>query len=217
MGRTGGYILLSCLCAACMCCGCASMPVVKLDDCVGGDAALFSEHFRFDCSGAQRFRYVFRRSGKELACNGVAEKTEQGQVKVAGFGDSGITLFAAIWADGNCSIIKNNTGMSDAFLNRTVFGDLLLRYRPLPVDGGCMRRNEADGSWWLTTDTEWSGVKGCFILADGQYGWSGLANGRVVFKAMMLEGAADGRTIIGIENYRDAYKAEVVYMVESSN
>ncbi len=199
------------LCAIVLVCGCRSLPDVRLGECQKLSFDEFAENFQFDIPELLWYRYSLHWKDKRLIFSGITQKTDNGEVNVAGLSDSGLTVFSARWRDGRFEILKNNAKMPDAFLERSVLNDLLLLYRRLPAEQDCIRQNIADRSLWLKTEDDWSGRKGCFVLIDNQPAWGGLRKGKIHFMAVVS--TRDGKIPAGItiENYEYGYSAKIRY------
>ncbi len=194
--------------------GCRSLPDVELGDCSDVSLGEFGGGYRFEIGGVLRYRYMLHWGAREMICNGVTEETSDGVLNIAGFADSGITLYSARWRGGEFEVLRNNMRMPDAVLSRSILSDLLLLYRRLPVDGDCVRFNAGDDSLWLKSGGEWGDGGGCFVLDGDRFGWGGIENGKVLFRAWVTEMDGDFVRGIAIENYRDGYSAEVAFLTE---
>lgn len=192
--------------------GCRSLPVVELGDCSDVSLGEFSDKYRFEIGSVLRYRYMLHWGAKEMVCNGVVEKAVEGGLNIAGFADSGITLYSARWRGGEFEVVRNNMRMPDAVLGRSILSDLLLLYRRLPVEGDCVRRSVGDDSLWLKADSIWGGGMGWFVADGDRIGWAGIENGKVLFRAWVTEMNGGAVTGIAIENYRDGYRAQVAFL-----
>lgn len=192
--------------------GCRSLPEVHLGECSDMSYGGFSEKFRFEIPGVLRYRYMLHWNEKELICNGVTQVADGGGVNIAGFGNSGITMYSARWSDGEFEILKNNVRMPDAVLERSILNNLLLLYRRIPSEGDCIRHNIDDESLWLRTENTWGEGVGCFVLDKGVCGWSEIANGKAIFHAWVTERKGRFPAGITIENYKDGFRAEVSFL-----
>ena len=144
-----------------------------------------------------------------MIANGITHKTDKSRVNVAGFSNLGMTLYSALWQGNHFEILKNNTGMPDKFLKRSILCDVLLLYRQLPAAGNCIRRDVLDGSLWLETDRQLAGGTGYFVILDGQPGWGAIRNGKLCFKALVTQRNKNIPAKITIENFNEGYKSEI--------
>jgi hypothetical protein len=198
-----------------MFCGCRSLPDAKLGDCEKLDYDTFAKNFQFDIPDPLRYRYTLRWRGRALIANGITQKASEGRVNIAGFSNTGITLYSAQWQDGDFEILKNNTKMPDRFLKRSILNDALLLYRQFPAEGDCIRRDVLDGSLWLKTDRELAGGTGYFVVLDERPAWGGIRNEKVCFKAMLAQKNNNAPAQITIENFYEGYRAEIRILNES--
>ncbi len=199
-----------------MLCGCQSLPDIKLGDCEDLDYDIFTKNFPLDITDPLQYRYTLRWQSKTLIANGIAHKTDKNEVNMAGFSNLGMTLYSAQWQDNQFEILKNNTGMSDKFLKRSILCDVLLLYRQLPAAGICIRRDVLDGSLWLETNSQLAVGTGYFVILDGQPGWGAIRNGKICFKAVAAQKNKNTPKKISIENFYEGYKSEIRFLNEGS-
>lgn len=191
-------------------CGCDSLPRVQLGECEALSGDKFAANFKFDIPDVLRYRYRWYSKSKEQICNGIIQKSGDDNIYIAGFSDSGITLYVARLQKGQYKILKNNLKISEKFLISNILSDLLLVYSHLPSDGYCIRQNPLDDSLWLKMDSDREERSHYFILIDNQPAWAGLKDDRVYFKALALTGDSNIPAIT-IENYKEGYSAQVRY------
>ena len=189
--------------------GCRSLPDAELGNCEDFDYDIFTKNFPFDIPDPLQYRYTLSWRSKTMIANGIAHKIDKGGVNIAGFSNLGMTLYSARWQGNHCEIFKNNTGMSDKFLKRSILFDVLLLYRQLPTAGNCIRRDDLDGSLWLETNRQLAGGMGYFVVLDGQPGWGAIKNGKICFKAVVEQKNMKTPTKITIENFSEGYKSEI--------
>lgn len=196
--------------------GCRSFPDARLGDCEDSDYDIFTRNFPLDIPDPLQYRYTLHWRSKTLIANGITQKTGKNGVNAAGFSNLGITLYSAQWQDDHFEILKNNTGMPDKFLKRSILCDALLLYRQLPSAGSCIRRDVSDGSLWLETNRQLAGGKGCFVVLDGQPGWGAIRNGKIRFKAVVARTNMNTPTKISIENFNEGYESEIRFFNKGS-
>jgi hypothetical protein len=170
----------------------------------------FAANFQFDIPEVLRYRYRLSSKGKDEIYNGVIQQNGDGGVDIAGFSDSGMTMYLASLREGQYKILKNNLKMSDEILISSVLSDLLLLYNHLPSEGCCIRQNLLDDSLWLKMDSDREERSHYFILIDNQPAWAGLKDDKVYFKALASTGDSDIPAIT-IENYKEGYSAQIRY------
>ena len=197
-----------------MLCGCKSLPDAKLGNCKDLDYDIFTKNFPLDIADPLQYRYTLHWRDKTLIANSITHKTDKSGVNVAGFSNLGMTLYSALWQDDNFEILKNNTGMPDKFLKRSILCDALLLYRQLPTAGNCIRRDVLDGSLWLETNRKLAGGTGYFVVLDGRPGWGAIRNGKMYFKAVAALKSKNTPTKITIENFNEGYKSEIRFYNE---
>ena len=197
-----------------MLCGCRSLPDAKLGNCEDSDYVIFTMNFPLDIPDPLQYRYTLRWRSKTLIANGITHKTDKSGVNVAGFSNFGMTLYSAQWQDNHFEILKNNTGMPDKFIKRSILCDALLLYHKLPAAGNCIRRDVLDGSLWLETNRQLAGGTGYFVVLDGQPGWGSIRNGKICFKAVAAQKNMNTPTKITIENFNEGYKSEIRFFYE---
>ena len=196
--------------------GCKSLPDAQLSNCEDLDYDMFAKNFPLDIPDPLQYRYTLRWRHKTLVANGMTHKTDKNGVNVAGFSNLGITLYSAQWQENHFKILKNNTGMSDKLLKRSILCDVLLLYLQLPIERNCIRRDIMDGSMWLETNHQLAGGKGCFVILDGQPGWGAILNGKIHFKAVVAQTNMNTTTKISIENYNEGYESEIRFLNKGS-
>jgi hypothetical protein len=197
-----------------MLCGCRSLPDAKLGNCEDINYDIFAENFPLDIPDTLQYRYTLRWRNKTLIVNGITRKTDKSGVNVAGFSNLGMTLYSAQWQGNHFEILKNNLGMPDKYLKRSILCDVLLLYRQLPAAGNCIRRDVLDGSLWLETNRQLAGGTGYFVVLDGQPGWGAVRNGKICFKAVAAQNDKNAPTKITIENFNEGYKSEIRFLDE---
>jgi hypothetical protein len=183
-----------------------------LRDCEKPNYDEFIKKFNFVIPDVLRYRYTLSWKGKELICNGITQKAEDGEVNIAGFSNIGVTMYSAKWQNGQFEIFRNNIKMPDIFLERSVLSDLLLPYHRLPVEGKCILKNTTDETFWLKTENNWANGSGYFVLIDNQPAWSILKEGKVYFRALASTDSNNNIKYITIENYKEGYNAQVIYL-----
>ena len=193
-------------------CGCQSLPDAKLGNCEDFDYAIFAKNFPFDIPDPLQYRYTLSWRSKTLIANGIAQKIDKSGVNIAGFSNLGMTLYSARWQGNQFEILKNNTGMPDKFLKRSILCDVFLLYRQLPAAGNCIRRDVLNGSLWLETNRLLAGGTGYFVVLDGQPGWGAIRNGKLCFKAVVAQKNKNTPTKITIENFNEGYKSEIRFI-----
>jgi hypothetical protein len=192
-----------------MLCGCRSLPDVKLGNCEDFDYDIFTKNFPFDIPDPLQYRYTLRWRNKTLIANGITHAIDKSGVNVAGFSNLGMTLYSAQWQENNFEILKNNTGMTDKSLKRSILCDALLLYRQLPAAGNCIRQDVLDGSLWLEMNRQLAGGTGYFVVLGGQPGWGAVRNEKLCFKAVAAKKNKKTPTKIAIENFSEGYKSEI--------
>jgi hypothetical protein len=197
-----------------MLCGCQSLPDTKLGNCEDFNYDVFTRNFQLDIPDPLQYRYTLRWRSKTLIANGITHKTDKSRVNVAGFSNLGMTLYSAQWQDDHFEILKNNTGMPDKFLKRSILSDMLLLYRQLPPAGNCIRQDALDGSLWLETNRQLAGGKGYFVVLEGQPAWGSVRNGKICFKAVVAQKNGNTPKKITIENFNEGYKSEIRFVNE---
>ncbi len=186
--------------------GCRSLPKVKLGPCEAMDTEPFVRAFDFETANTIRYRYWFRRKNVEFSCNGITQQKDD-SIYIAGFSNAGITLFSAVWVDGQFSILRNNTKMPESFLIQSVLGDLLIVYHR-PSDGDrCVRRNLSDGSLWLEMEDQLAGKTGYFVVNGGELAWVGLQKDKICYRAKRVK--KKELDCLDIENYKQGYRSEI--------
>ena len=195
-------------------CGCKSLPDAKLGNCEDLNYDIFTKNFPLDIPNPLQYRYTLHWRSKTLIANGITHKTDESGVNVAGISNLGMTLYSAQWQDNHFEILKNNTGMPDKFLERSLLWDVLLLYRQLPAAGNCIRRDVLDGSLWLESNRQLAGGTGYFVVLDGQPGWGSIRNGKICFKAVAEQKNKNTPIKITIENFNEGYKSEIRFFNE---
>ena len=186
--------------------GCRSLPKVQLGPCDALDTEPFVRAFDFKTANTIRYRYLFRRKNVEFSCNGMTQQKDGG-VYIAGFSNAGITLFSAVWKDGQFSILRNNTKMSESFLAKSVLGDLLIIYRKPSDNDRCVRRNLLDDSLWLEMEDKLAGETGHFVINGGELAWVGLQKDKIYYRAKKVK--KKELDCLDIENYNQGYRSEI--------
>jgi len=197
-----------------MLCGCQSLPDANLSNCEDLDYDIFAENFPLDIPDPSQYRYALHWRSKTLIVNGITHKIDESGANVAGSSNLGMTLYSARWQDNHLEILKNNTGMPDKLLRKSVLCDVLLLYRQLPPAGNCIRRDVLDGSLWLETNRQLAGGTAYFVVRDGQLGWGAIRNGKICFKAVAAQNSKNAPTRITIENFNEGYKSEIRFLNE---
>lgn len=186
--------------------GCRSLPEVNLGPCDASDTEPFVRAFNFETANTIRYRYWFCRKNVEFSCNGMTQQKDDG-VYIAGFSNAGITLFSAVWADGQFSILRNNTKMPESFLAKSVLGDLLIIYRRPADNDRCVRRNLLDDSLWLEMEDPLAGKTGYFVINGGELAWVGVQKDKICYQAKRVK--KKERDCLDIENYKEGYRSEI--------
>jgi hypothetical protein len=197
-----------------MLCGCRSLPDAKLGPCEELDYDVFMKSFLFAVPDSLQYRYTLHRRGKTFIANGITHKDDKRGMHLAGFNNFGMTFYSARWQNDRFEILKNNTGMSDKFLEKSVLSDVLLLYRQLPPMGNCIRRNLLDGSLWLETDRPLAGGTGFFVVIDGQPVWGAVREGKIYFKAIAGPKDKGIPAKITVENFIEGYESEIRFFNE---
>lgn len=196
--------------------GCNSLPEVELGPCKEVGCAAVVAGLTFDMPEVVRYRYTLQWHGRTLVANGMSQRTSSGEMNLAGFGDSGITMYSAKWQDGKFSILRNNTGMPEALLEKSVLSDVLLMHRKIVAEGQCTSRNAKDGGLWLQAGEDVGEAELYFVLADGKSSWMAQKKGRIYYKATVAEKHGNLPSDIRIENYGAGYSARIELVPERS-
>jgi hypothetical protein len=203
-----GYPFLLILILFTMLCGCQSLPNAKLGNCEDLDYNIFKRNFQVEIPEPLQYRYTLHWHNKTLIANCITHK-DKNVIDTAGISNLGITLYSARWQDNHFEILKNNTGMPDKLLKRSILCDALLLYYPLPKEGSCIRRNVSDESLWLETNCDLAGGTGYFVILDNQPGWGAIRDDKIYFKAIATKTNNNTFTNITIENFKEGYKSEI--------
>ena len=195
-------IILTVSCLA----GCRSLPEVKLGQCENLDTKQFVRTFNLKIPENIRFRYSFRRKNVEFVCDGIIQQKES-VTHIAGFSNSGITLFSALRENGQFSVLRNNTKMPESFLVNSVLNDLLIMYRKPSGNERCVRRNQFSGSPWLEMEDPLAGQTGYFVINLDNMAWIGVQNNKLCYRATMAN--KKELDCLYIENYKEKYRSEI--------
>ena len=190
--------------------GCRSLPKVELGPCEALDTEPFVRAFNFQIENTIRYRYWFRRKNVEFSCNGITQQKDDG-VYIAGFSNAGITLFSALWENGQFSILRNNTKMPESFLAKSVLGDLLIIYRRPSGNDRCVRRNRLDDSLWLEMEDPLAGKTGYFVMHRDELAWVGLKKDKICYRAKRVK--KKEFDCLDIENYKQGYRSELGLLI----
>jgi hypothetical protein len=196
--------------------GCNSLPEVELGPCSEAGYQAVAAGFMFDMSDVVRYRYTLQWHGRILVANGMSQRTGSGEVNLAGFSDSGITMYSARWQDGKFRILRNNTGMSEALLEKSVLGDVLLLHRKMKAAGQCASRNAKDGGLWLAASNGTPEAAWYFVMADEKISWIAQKKGRIYYKATVMGRRGNMPSDIRIENYDAGYSARIELVPDRS-
>ncbi|MEN8126643.1 MAG: DUF3261 domain-containing protein, partial [Planctomycetota bacterium] len=186
--------------------GCRSLPDVELGPCEELDTTRFAEAFNFKTASTMRYRYWFRRKNAEFTCNGITQQKGD-SIYIAGFSNAGITLFSALWENGQFTVLRNNTKIPESFLSKSVLNDLLIVYRRPSDNDCCVRRNRLDDSLWLEMEDQLAGTTGYFVINHDNPAWIGVKNDTIYYRATI----ANKRELdcLDIESYKEGYHSEI--------
>jgi hypothetical protein len=194
--------------------GCRVLPKVSLESCIQQDTTHFVQLFASYFSGdSMRCRYMLDLKSMTLNFEGIVQKQEN-VIFLAGFNDSGITLFSARWAHGKFVILKNNTRMPEQFL-KCVLTDLMLPYY-LPMDTmGCVYTNISDNSLWLHMKDNPGNIEGYYVIENGHAAWNGLKQGRLCYRADISTDDSSGNSVIDIDHLDYCYRAKMIILSDA--
>jgi hypothetical protein len=188
--------------------GCQSLPKVDLGSCETQNTERFVQAFQFHTADDMRYQYHFSRKGLNYACNGISHRKGK-SVYLAGYSNSGVTDFSAVWEDGQFHILRNNTRIPGSFLEQSILTDLLLPYHQ-PVDKiGCVYLNSSDGSLWLQMKNDIAGNSGYYAIKNNRAAWMGLKKDRICYQANHAASDNTSTVIIRIDNLQQDYQAEM--------
>jgi hypothetical protein len=196
--------------------GCRSLPEVELGPCVEAGYEAVAAKLAFDMPDGVRYRYTLQWRGRTLVANGMSQRTGNGEVNLAGYSDSGITMYKAKWQNNKFRILSNNTGMPDALLEKSVLADVFLLHRRMKAAGQCASRDAKDGGLWLRAGGDMEGAELYFVLADGKSSLMAQKKGRIYYKATVAEKRGNMPSDIRIENYGAGYSARIEIAPERS-
>lgn len=209
---------LMCLYACCMFAllifsGCQPFPVVQLDECKMQNTERFVRTFHIKQAANIRYHYKLNRKNSQYIFEGVSHRKGD-CVYLAGFSDSGITLFSAKWENGQFTILKNQTKIPTSFLKESILMDWVLPHLRPTKELDCIYLNPAEETMWLLMETDFAGYTGFFVLDHDRKAWCGLNGRRMYYQAEVTKEKGGFPSVIKVTNYQHRYTAEMRLLID---